>query len=147
MIWWLFVCLLLRKTIVSIKDRLCLLCEGKIILSLYRNLVIHGPCYCQSAFGCSWSVLQSEAVLMSVGLAASENHIDMRGLRHYLDPWWYLGLYCHQGPCLGLWYCCNWSMCWCPWPIFPPTAQSMCYSLNLCWYLWPYCCKEPCWSE
>jgi len=55
---------------------------------------VHGPCYYQSLCKCLWSVLPPEDMLVSVGQAAAQDHVDMIDLIFQLKPcWWLLSVF------------------------------------------------------
>jgi hypothetical protein len=60
------------------------------------------------AYVSPWSVLQHEAMLMSIGSAVEEGgDINVGGMQCHLGPCGCLDLCCHWGPCLGSWSYCS----------------------------------------
>lgn len=86
---------------------------------------------------------------MSVVCAAAWNHV---GVWRAMPP---------LRPCLGPWFCCNWGLCWCLWPMLPLKAWWMSvfcvatwshvdvyvlgYHRGPYWCLWPVLPRRPCW--
>lgn len=106
----------------------------------------HGLIYHWRPYGCQWSMLQPEAMLIVSRQWCFRDDISVGGQNCHLDPWWCPSLSCSWGTCLGPWphydwvcvkicgqcyhknlhnvcgLCCSIKPCWCTWVMLPPAA-------------------------
>lgn len=68
--------------------------RAKILPQLW-SVDVRGPCCHQMPWGCLWSRLLPESMLMSVDCATTRGHVNGSGLCHHLKPWWYPGPWHH----------------------------------------------------
>lgn len=103
---------------------------------VFRGIVdIHDPCYHLRPHGHLLSMLQPEAMLMSVSCGATGAYINVSGPSCHLRLWCYPGLGCFWGPHLGLWFYSSQGLCWFWCPMLTTEGymdvHSLCNNLKL----------------